>query len=178
MKNGAKIKNLTFIALGTVLLAICSWISVAGISMQIFGIYFLIYFWGGKKAFISTLVYLLIGALGVPVFAGFGGGIGWLFGPSGGYLFGFLAVVALHIAAETIFTKKHRCWYVAFPLAFVALTACYAVGALSVYLYTDNSVYLSVFGGSFVIYGVFDTAKILFAYYIAGHMRRIKAFSS
>lgn len=40
--------------------------------------------------FISILIYILLGAIGLPVFAGFKGGIGVLFGPTGGYIIGYL----------------------------------------------------------------------------------------
>ncbi|WP_293736661.1 biotin transporter BioY [uncultured Phascolarctobacterium sp.] len=50
-----------------------------------------------KQAFITMLVYLLIGLAGVPVFTGGSGGPGKLFGPTGGYLFGFL-VTAVFLA--------------------------------------------------------------------------------
>lgn len=50
-----------------------------------------------KQAFITMLVYLLVGLAGVPVFTGGSGGPGKLFGPTGGYLFGFL-VTAVFLA--------------------------------------------------------------------------------
>ncbi|KJS00617.1 MAG: biotin permease [Desulfobulbaceae bacterium BRH_c16a] len=46
---------------------------------------------GSKWGSAGVAVYLLAGACGLPVFAGGGGGLGHLFGPRGGYLFGFLA---------------------------------------------------------------------------------------
>jgi biotin transport system substrate-specific component len=45
---------------------------------------------GARWGAAAVAVYLLAGACGLPVFAGGGGGIGHLFGPRGGYLFGFL----------------------------------------------------------------------------------------
>lgn len=49
-----------------------------------------IYVLGWKDAAVSYLVYLLLGALGLPVFSGFAGGLGKIAGPTGGYLTGFI----------------------------------------------------------------------------------------
>lgn len=45
---------------------------------------------GSIKGAISQLVYLLIGAVGIPVFSGFRGGVGILVGPTGGYIIGYV----------------------------------------------------------------------------------------
>ena len=45
---------------------------------------------GGKRGTLAILVYVLLGAVGVPVFAGFSGGIGALLGNAGGYIVGFI----------------------------------------------------------------------------------------
>mgnify|MGYP000202240111 CR=1 FL=1 len=45
---------------------------------------------GARYGTLSILVYLAIGAAGIPVFAQLSGGLGSLFGPTGGYLFGFI----------------------------------------------------------------------------------------
>lgn len=50
---------------------------------------------GGRWGLISIGVYLLAGAVGLPVFAGGGGGIGKFVGPTGGYLVGFAAAAYL-----------------------------------------------------------------------------------
>ncbi|WP_455136474.1 biotin transporter BioY [Thermophilibacter sp.] len=50
---------------------------------------------GGRAAVISVAVYLLLGAAGLPVFSGMQGGLGVLAGPTGGFLWGFLAGEAL-----------------------------------------------------------------------------------
>ena len=45
---------------------------------------------GAKRATLAVVAYLIEGAMGLPVFANFGGGLGYFFGPTAGYLFGFI----------------------------------------------------------------------------------------
>lgn len=58
---------------------------------------------GKKRATVSFFIYLLVGAIGIPVFSGFSGGIGKMIGPTGGYLIGFLFLTWI----GGIFTEKH-----------------------------------------------------------------------
>jgi biotin transport system substrate-specific component len=60
------------------------------ISFTNLAIYFTIFILGWKRGTISYLIYMLIGLVGLPVFSGFSGGPGKLFGPTGGYLIGFI----------------------------------------------------------------------------------------
>lgn len=46
---------------------------------------------GSKKGMLSQVVYLLLGLMGLPIFAGFSGGLGQLVKPSAGFLFGFIS---------------------------------------------------------------------------------------
>ena len=66
------------------------------ISLTVLAILLGVYVLGTKKGTISCLLYLLIGAVGLPVFSGFAGGFGKLAGPTGGYLVGyvFMALIA------------------------------------------------------------------------------------
>jgi biotin transport system substrate-specific component len=55
--------------------------------------------------------YLVLGAVGLPVFAGFKGGIGVLLGPTGGFLIGFFLAAALSALIRKLFEKTtHRLW--------------------------------------------------------------------
>ena len=60
------------------------------ISLTNFAIFLAVFILGMKDATISFIIYLLLGAVGVPVFSAFSGGLGKLVGPTGGYLFGFI----------------------------------------------------------------------------------------
>lgn len=64
---------------------------------------------GARYGTVSVLVYLGLGAVGVPVFAGMSGGIGVLFGPTGGFLFGFIptAFVIGYYLEKTSFTVRN-----------------------------------------------------------------------
>lgn len=64
---------------------------------------------GSRYGTLSVILYLFIGAAGIPVFAEFSGGISKLVGPSGGYLFGFVPATFMigWILEKTSFTFKN-----------------------------------------------------------------------
>ena len=95
-----KLKNEIEIALFAVLLAVFSWTTIpfaVPFTLQTFGVYVALMLLGGKKGTIAIALYILLGAVGVPVFSGFKGGVGALLGPTGGYIFGFLATGLVYI---------------------------------------------------------------------------------
>ena len=74
-----KTYGLVYISIFVVLIAICSWISIplqVPFTMQTFGVFVTVGILGGRRGTVAVLVYILLGAVGVPVFAGFSGGIG------------------------------------------------------------------------------------------------------
>lgn len=86
--------NLAAIACGVVVLSLLAQVSIplpwtpVPITGQTFGVALIALMWGFKRGFASVLSYLLLGASGLPIFAGGKAGIG---GPTTGYLFGMLA---------------------------------------------------------------------------------------
>lgn len=86
------------------LTAICAWISVPvgdiAFTMQTFAVCLGLLVLGGKWGTVSILIYLLLGAVGLPVFSGFRGGPGVLLGVTGGYLWGFLSTGLCYWCAE------------------------------------------------------------------------------
>ncbi len=120
--------DLTRIALGAVVITICSWISIPTVipfTMQTFAVFFVLGILGGKRGTLSIVLYILLGAIGIPVFAGFGGGIGTLLGTTGGYIMGFVLMGLLYWLLEHFFGKK-------LPVVIVSMAAglfiCYAFG--------------------------------------------------
>jgi biotin transport system substrate-specific component len=89
-----KTRDVARAGLFVALMAVCSWISIPAavpFTLQTFAVFLAVGALGGKRGTLAVLAYILLGALGVPVFAGFAGGVGALLGPTGGYLIGFLA---------------------------------------------------------------------------------------
>ena len=89
-----KIHTLTLTALFAALLCIISpWAVPVGpipISLATFGIYLISAVGGWRSGTLAVIVYLLIGTVGAPVFAGFRGGAQTILGPTGGYLMGYI----------------------------------------------------------------------------------------
>lgn len=96
------VKQLTLVGLMAAVICIMApWaltipVSPVAISLGTLAIYFVITVLGMKLGTISVMIYILLGLAGVPVFTNFTGGPGKLFGPSGGYIIGyiFFAVIA------------------------------------------------------------------------------------
>lgn len=95
------VKELTIIGLMTALTCIVAPFSIpipispVPISLTNFAIYIIIYATGLKIGTVSYLIYLFLGAAGLPVFSAFSGGFGKLAGPTGGYLIGFLFLAVI-----------------------------------------------------------------------------------
>lgn len=90
-----KVKELSLIALFPAMLAATAGISIPfgglpNITLQTLFVFLAALVLGPKKGSLSIIVYILIGAMGVPVFAGYKGGIGVLTSNSGGFIFGFV----------------------------------------------------------------------------------------
>ncbi|ADU26227.1 biotin transporter BioY [Ethanoligenens harbinense] len=116
-----------YIALFAVLIAVCSWISIPGIvpfTLQTFAIFCTVGLLGGKRGTVSVLVYILLGIIGIPVFAGFSGGIGALLGPTGGYIIGFVFLALVYWLITKLLGTK---------LLFTIIAM--AVGLLTVYAF-------------------------------------------
>lgn len=93
-----KYRHLTRVGLFCALIAVCSLLQVPfdpPFTLQTFAVFLCAGVLGGKWGCAAVLCYLALGAAGVPVFAGFRGGISHLVGTTGGFLLGFLPAVAL-----------------------------------------------------------------------------------
>ena len=123
-----RVVDLTYMSVCTALVAICSWISIPAavpFTMQRFAIFCTLGLLGGRRGPVAFLVYLLLGAAGMPVFSGFRGGFGVLLGTTGGYLIGYLFACLLYWGAEKFFGTKRA---VRMAVMVLGLAVCYAFG--------------------------------------------------
>ena len=157
-------KEMVYIAMFACLMAICAWISIPGqipFTLQTMGVFLAVGLLGGRRGTLAILVYVLMGAIGLPVFSGFAGGFGKLLGATGGYIVGFLFSALIMWAMEAIPGKKK--WVL--PLSMVlGLLACYAFGTawfLVVYTKSKGAISLAAVLGMCVIpYIIPDAIKI------------------
>lgn len=92
-KKKFKTIDIVYIGLFAALIAVCSWISIpltVPITLQTMAICLVAGLLGAKRGTITTVIYILLGLVGVPVFAGFSSGPAALLSPSGGYIIGFI----------------------------------------------------------------------------------------
>ena len=156
-----KIKSVTVTALFTALIAALSQVAIptpigVSVTLQTFAIA-LTAFLIGFKSVAATLCYILIGALGVPVFAGFSGGVGVLTGPTGGFLFAF----PLFSAGLSLLVYVNQNTLKIF-MGLLSLTVLYIGGILQFCLVTGNSLKTAVI--AFCSYFAKDVLTILLAY--------------
>ncbi len=168
--------DIVYIALFAVLIAVCSWISIplqVPFTLQTFAVFLTCGLLGGKRGTLSVIVYLLLAAVGVPVLAGFKGGLGSLLGPTGGYLLGFVFIGLIMWALE----KPAKTSVPVLVLSMVlGLAVCYAFGTawfMVVYAKNSGPVGLSTALGWCVIpFLIPDAAKIALATVLTKALRR------
>lgn len=112
---------------------------------------------GAKKGAISTLVYVLLGVVGAPVFAGFTGGLGIVFGPTGGFILSFpILAFAAGYGAE----KNNKIWLWSGLVAGVVFN--YLCGVIYFSVYTSNDLITS-FVACVLVFIPTDIIKVLIA---------------
>ena len=162
------VRDMAYIALFAAVMAVCAWISVplgdVPFTLQTFGVFAAVALLGGKRGTLAVLVYLLLGAVGLPVFSHFTGGPGALFGLTGGYILGFLLTALVMWGAEGLggrgLPEPAACMV-------LGLVACYAVGTawyMILYARTAGPVGIAVVLGRCVVpFLLPDLGKLLLA---------------
>ena len=157
---------MTYAAIFAALMAVCSWLCIplgdTVFTMQTFSVFLTLALLGGRWGGIAIGVYLLLGAVGLPVFSGFRGGMGMLLGVTGGYLWGFLLSAA-------VFRLTVR--FGSLPAMIAGQLVCYLCGSLWFSLYTGGGI-LFIFLRCVAPFLIPDALKILLAHMLANRLRR------
>ena len=120
--NRQKITTIVLCALFAAITAVLSQIAIpmpsgVPVTLQTFAIALCGFYLCTARATVSTVVYVLLGAVGVPVFSGFKGGIASIVGPTGGFIIGFIAMAAISGIAFRNMPEKFR-----IPVSYTHLT--------------------------------------------------------
>lgn len=170
-----KARNMALCGMFTAVLTVCAWLSIPMgdlvISLQTFGIFLTLGLLGGRRGSIAIFVYLLLGAVGAPVFSGFRGGLGALLGTTGGYLFGFMLTVLCYWLLTAIKDSP-----VTRLIAMVlGLLLCYGCGSfwyMTQYLSVGGTTLGAVLLKCVLPYLLPDILKLSLAWFLTGKLKR------
>ena len=158
-----KVQKLVMTGMFSALLAVLSLVSIpmptgVPITLQTFAVALCGYVLGPALGTLSVMVYLAMGAVGLPVFAGFSSGVGELLGMTGGFLWGFLFLALF--CGLGVWTKKRP---LALLLGAAGLAVCHLLGALQFSLVSSSPLLQSFLLVS-VPYLIKDAVSVALAY--------------
>lgn len=119
------VRGMVYMAIFAAIICIAAPVSVQigpiPITLATFAIYLAGAILGGKRGMIAVIVYIMLGAVGLPVFSNFNGGFTALLGPTGGYIIGYIPLVLLTGIFSDMNSKKHWTMIIGMLLGTVAL---------------------------------------------------------
>ena len=172
-----KTAELTKTAFFTALMAVLAQIAIplpispVPFTLQVFGVLLAGVILSPKAALLSVFCYLLLGAAGVPVFAAARGGLQVIFGPTGGYLLGFLPGI-FFLSKMTESKGKNNFMLATSMLLFVMIV--YTCGAIQLSLVMKLDFKQTMLAGV-IPYIPFDLVKILATIPLANRLKELNA---
>lgn len=171
-----KTRDIVYMSVFTAMISICSWISIPSsipFTLQTMGVFTTVGLLGGKRGTLTVLTYILLGAIGIPVFAGLTGGVSVLLGTTGGYIIGFLLSALLMWGIETIMGRNQI--VLAFSMV-AGLIVCYVFGtAWFMLIYTQHSGVIglsTVLGLCVIPFIIPDLIKIGVALFLINRLKK------
>ena len=171
-----KIRDTAYIGVFAAIIAVCSWISIPAsvpFTLQTMGVFLAVGLLGGRRGVLAVLTYILLGAVGLPVFAGFSGGAGVLLGTTGGYILGFLFSALLLWGMEKALGRSKTALAISRA---AGLLVCYAFGTawfMMVYARTSGAIGLTtVLGWCVIPFVIPDLIKIAVALLLTNRLRK------
>lgn len=169
------VKRMVNIGVFAALTAVCAQISIplpfttVPLSMVILAVFLCGAILSPLDAFLAQAVYILVGAIGLPVYAQFTGGPGILFGMTGGYLFAYLAMAPVIALCARRF-KKHLYPALLAGMA-IALVICYTVGTVWFVIIT-KATFIAALSSCVVPFVIPDVIKIVIGAALALALRK------
>lgn len=131
MKTKFTTKEITIMGMFVALISICAWITIplpmVSFTLQTFAVNLCLLLLGGKRATLVIITYLILGGIGLPIFAGFKGGLGILFGTTGGYLIGFIATTLFYWCSTKFLENKKS---IKLTSLIIGAFLCYIIGTI------------------------------------------------
>jgi len=166
------IRQMTLISLFAALTAVGAFISIplypVPLSLQSLFTLLAAMILGSVMGALSQIIYVLLGVIGLPVFAGFKAGIGILFGPTGGFLLGF--IISAYIIGKIVELKKEKNIFYYFLVGIIGTIILYIIGITQLSLVTGIGIEKAITVGMLPFLPG-DILKIIAASFIASKLR-------
>lgn len=170
------IRTICFVALFTAIISVLSILEIptpwgVPFTLQTFAIALCAYVLGQKYGTLSTFVYVLVGAVGLPVFAGMSSGFGVIMGPTGGYIIGFI-LLAFFCGLGFFFYQKGKkgiLFLILFSL--LGLACCHGIGIVQLKNYYEMTWAGAAMAGT-VPYLAKDVISMVLAFLLALAVRK------
>ena len=175
VKSRPDVKNMALIG---IMAAVCCvlgpWsipIGTIPITLQVIAVYLCAYVLGAKKGTLAVIIYVLLGFIGLPVFARFSGGVASLVGPAGGYIIGFIFMAFVSgLFVERYGIKKVHLQVIGMLLG---LAVCYLFGTVwFTVLNTNGMDFAAALAVCVYPFIPFDIAKIVISVILGNALKR------
>ena len=171
------INTMLRISLFSALIAVSAMISIPfpiPVTLQTFAIFLAFFTLGGFGALISIGVYTALGIIGLPIFAGFGAGFGYLLGASGGFVLAFPIAACIFLLLEKTFGSSDKQQLV---YACISLIVIYLIGSLWFSLvYAKANGFFAALVVCALPYVPIDAVKLALACVVSKRLKRVISF--
>ena len=134
----SRINDIVLISLSTILITISAWIEIPFIvpfTLQILAIFIITGLFKFRVSFLSVVIYIIMGIIGIPVFSGFQGGIGVLMTYTGGFLLGFIFIPIVYNIINKVIINKNFSLVISFIISLIII---YLIGSIWFYIVYTN----------------------------------------
>ena len=176
-KKGFSVKDMVLCALFTAVCCICSMVTlpigVVPISLATFGVMATTMILGEKRAIISVVLFVVMGAAGLPVFSGMQGGLSAIIGPTGGYIYSYIFMVPIVGLASKCLNKTLSSGMFTMLGCLAAMFVNYLVGTIHFMVVSDmpDKSFVSLFLTCVLPFVLVDIVKSILAIIIAPRLK-------